>query len=271
MHEQCLCDGVGKTADQFQSYHEEGRTLLVLSVDLPCLEGQFRRLIVSHCYVVSGWALIKGIFQTSQNEPKRCCSDMERYRDTGTVDDKLRSGRLKAITAVDDRYLRISARRNHESSATMLNNAFRATIGRHVSTHTVWTMLHDAQLHSRHPWRGPYLTPRHHAAWYWLAQKHAEWTCQNWHQVLFTDECRIYLQLDNRRRRVWRQFGQAERLRHTVQKVQQVSGSQMFWGGIIWGRRTPLVVMEGAETAIRYRNDIRRPIVQPYRHNLDRN
>ena len=39
MHEQCLCDGVGKTADQFQSYHQEEGTLLVLSVVLPCLEG----------------------------------------------------------------------------------------------------------------------------------------------------------------------------------------------------------------------------------------
>ena len=35
MHEQCLCDGVGKTADQFQSYHQEGGTLLVFSVVLP--------------------------------------------------------------------------------------------------------------------------------------------------------------------------------------------------------------------------------------------
>ena len=47
MHEQCLCDGVGKTADQFQSYHQEGGTLLMLSVVLPCLEGQFRRLLES--------------------------------------------------------------------------------------------------------------------------------------------------------------------------------------------------------------------------------
>ena len=42
----------------------------------------------------------------------------------------------------------------------------------------------------------------------------------------------------------------------------------MFWGGVMWGRRTPLVVMEGAETAIRYRNDILRPIVQQYQQNF---
>ena len=139
-----------------------------------------------------------------------------------------RSGRPKATTAIDDRYLRISARRNPESNATMLNNGFRAATGRRDSTQTVRNRLYDAQLYSRHPWRGPHLTPRHHAAWYRWAQKHAEWTRQNWHQVLFTDECRMCLQPDNRRSRVWKQSGQAESLRLTVQQVQQGSSSLIF-------------------------------------------
>ena len=37
----------GKTADQFQSYHQEGGTFLVLSVVLPFLKGKFRCLLVS--------------------------------------------------------------------------------------------------------------------------------------------------------------------------------------------------------------------------------
>ena len=124
------------------------------------------------------------------------------------------------------------------------------------------------QLHSRRPWRGPHLTRRQHAAQYRWAQQHAEWTRQNWHQVLFSDECRICLSPDNRRRHVWRHSGQAERLRHTAQRVQQGGGSLMSWGGIMWGRHMPLVVTESAETAIRCRNEILRPIVQPYRQNF---
>ena len=60
-----------------------------------------------------------------------------RYRDTGTVDDMRRSGHPKATIAVDDRYLRISTRRNPESNVTMLNNAFCAATGRLVSTQTL--------------------------------------------------------------------------------------------------------------------------------------
>jgi Transposase. len=71
-----------------------------------------------------------------------------RYRDTGTVDDMPRSGRPRATTAVDGRYLRISARRNPDNNATMLNNAFRAATGQRIMTQTVRNRLHDAQLHS---------------------------------------------------------------------------------------------------------------------------
>ena len=102
----------------------------------------------------------------------------------------------------------------------------------------------------------PHLTSRHHAARYRWAQQHAEWTRQNWHQFLCTEECHICLQPDNRRRRIWRQCDQAELLRYTVQRVQLGGGSLMFWGGFMWCRRTPLEVMKGAETAIRYRSDI---------------
>ena len=89
---------------------------------------------------------------------------MGKYRDAVNVDDMRRSGRPKATTAVDDRHVQISARRNPESYTTMLNNGFRAATGRRDSIQTVRNRLHDAHRHSRRPGRGPDLTPRHHAA-----------------------------------------------------------------------------------------------------------
>ena len=133
-----------------------------------------------------------------------------------------RSGRPKVTTAVDDHYLRISAQRNPESNASMLNNAIRA------ATQTVLNRLHDAQLHSRRPLRGPHFTPRHHAARYRWAQKHAEFTREN---------CiKFYSQMS-----VAYAFNQTiigdvlggslvRRLRNTVQRVQQGSAFLMFWG-----------------------------------------
>ena len=76
-------------------------------------------------------------------------------------------------------------------------------------------------------------------------------------------QSRICLKLDYRRIRIWRQPGQAEHLRNSV-SASAASGSLMFWGG----QRTSQVVMECAETALRYINDILRPIVLPYRQNI---
>ena len=89
-----------------------------------------------------------------------------RYRDTGTVDDMPRLGHPRATTAVDDTYLQISARKNPDSKANMFNNAFCAATGWCITTQTVRNRLHDAQLHSRCPWQGPSLQPRHHAEQY---------------------------------------------------------------------------------------------------------
>jgi len=101
-----------------------------------------------------------------------------------------------------------------------------------------------------------------------MAQQHAEWTPRNWHHVLFTDECQICHQTDNRWLCVWSQPGQAERLRKSVQRVQQGGGSLMFWAGIMWGLHTPLVVMECTKTALWFMNEILWPLVLTYRQNI---
>ena len=106
MHEQCLCDVVGKRADQFQSYHEEGGTFLVLAVVLSCVEREFRRLLVSALLGCVRKGSHQWKFSRRLSEPKRFVRTWRRYTDTGTVDGMRRSGRPKATTAFDDRYLR---------------------------------------------------------------------------------------------------------------------------------------------------------------------
>ncbi|KAJ4449513.1 hypothetical protein ANN_00913 [Periplaneta americana] len=89
-----------------------------------------------------------------------------RFRNPGIVDDISRSGRPRATTECDDRYLRIIVTRNPENTAGMINNDFQTATGRCVSNQTVRNRLHDSRLHSRRPWRSPTLTPRHHGQRY---------------------------------------------------------------------------------------------------------
>ena len=45
----------------------------------------------------------------------------------------------------------------------------------------------------------------------------------------------------------------------------------MFWAGIMYGRRTPLIAIEGTLTSAQYRDRILQPIVVPYRQEFGDN
>ena len=73
---------------------------------------------------------------------------------------------------------------------------------------------------------------------------------------------------DNHRQRVWRESGNAARLRHPYNRMQQGDGSLMFWGGIIWGRRTQLMPIQGMLRAPQYTENILQAIVAPFNQNF---
>lgn len=191
-----------------------------------------------------------------------------RYQATGDVSDLQRTGRPRATAAADDRYLLVMARRNRFENATELRRSLLEATGADVSTQTIRNRLHDSQLRARRLWRGPALTPHHRAARYAWARAHEMWDMESWSRVLFSDEVRICLSPDNNRQRVWRESGDAERLRYAAGHVQQGGGSVMFWGGIMNGHRTPLVPIQGAMRALLYRDTILEPIVEPLHQNF---
>ncbi|KAI4895530.1 hypothetical protein NFI96_009780 [Prochilodus magdalenae] len=79
------------------------------------------------------------------------------------------------------------------------------------------------------------------------------------------DESRFTLSTCDRRDRVWRCRGERSAACSILQHDQFGSGSVMVWGGISLEGRTALhVLARGSLTAIRYRDEILRPLVRPY-------
>lgn len=188
-----------------------------------------------------------------------------RYQQTHSVSDRLRTGRPRSTTAAQDRFVMITATRGPMSTATELRADLRRASGVQVSTQTIRNRLHTRALHARRPLRRVHLLDRHRAARQTWAQEHHGWRLAEWRQVLFTDETRIALHPDSRRKRVWRRKGSRARLQH-VQEVRAFrGGSVMFWAGIMLGRRTPLVPLDGILTGQRYILEVLQPIVRPFR------
>ena len=69
----------------------------------------------------------------------------------------------------------------------------------------------------------------------------------------------------DRRERVWRRRGEHYAACNIIQHDRFSGGSVMVWGGISLEGRTDLhVLANGTLTAVRYRDEILRPIVRPY-------
>lgn len=189
----------------------------------------------------------------------------ERYQETGTVARRHGSGRRRATTDHEDRYIRLTARRERTVTARTLQTRLRQSTGTRVSDQTIRNRLHENGQRSRRRVVRLKLTRRHRAARLRFARDHSNWTMDNWRTVLFTDECKIKFFSDDRRVRVWRREGERF-VEPCIHGTDRFGGpSVMVWGGISLLGKTELVILdEGTVTAASYVEQVIQPHVIPF-------
>lgn len=186
-----------------------------------------------------------------------------RFNDTGTVRERERSGRPRVTNAREDRILHRAAVRARFVTASNLRRDLRAAANVNISEQTVRRRLHEFGLRSRVPAVRPRLTQAHKVARLDFCRRHERWTRQQWANVLFSDESRFSLVHNDGRMRVWRRPGERFVDANVREVVPFGGGSIMVWGGFSLHHRTPLHLVQGNLTGVRYMEEIVRPLVLP--------
>ena len=186
---------------------------------------------------------------------------VRRLRETGP-----RSGRPRVTSRRQERTIRLAHLRTRH--LTVLNTV--GTHNRQISPKTVGSRLRVIGLRARRPYVGLPLTQvRRLRRMAWLTA-HAPrlFPMRQWRRVLFTDESRFTLIRADGRRRVYRRRGERFADACVVERDRFGGGSVMVWGGIAHGIKSQLIIVAGNMTALRYRDEILRPVAVPLVHDV---
>uniref|UniRef100_A0A667ZG46 Transposase Tc1-like domain-containing protein n=1 Tax=Myripristis murdjan TaxID=586833 RepID=A0A667ZG46_9TELE len=126
----------------------------------------------------------------------------KRYRETGRLTERHRSGRPLATSHTDDRFIVNNALRNRMMNATQIQACLREVRGTQVSHQTIRNHLHQHGLRARRPARVPDHATRHRCHCLAWARQHLRWTRDQWASVLFSDESRFMLSRNDGRQHV---------------------------------------------------------------------
>ena len=186
-------------------------------------------------------------------------------RETGHLADRPRSGRPRVTSQRQDRTIRLAHLRNRHLTATETALNTVGTHNRRISPKTVGSRLREIGLRARRPYVGlPLTQARRLRRMAWL-MAHAPrlFLMRQWRQVLFMDESRFTLYRADGRRRVYRRRGERFADACVVEWDRFGGGSIMVWGGIAHGIKSQLIIVAGSMTAVRYRDEILRPVAVP--------
>lgn len=188
-----------------------------------------------------------------------------RFLELGTLKNRPRRSRGRVTTERQDRFLAQTARRNPAVSHSELQRQFLQATGVSVSVETIRKRLRARELFKRRALRVPELSRQNKVDRFNWCLEHENWTIEDWKNVLFSDETRIGLRSDDRRVRILRGRGRQARLQAARPIPKYKGGTVMFWGGIMFGEKTPLIPIRQSLTGPRYVDLVLQPVVRLWR------
>lgn len=154
-----------------------------------------------------------------------------KYLDTGSTDDRPRTGRPSKTTERIRRILCRKSSMNPFLSSAEINEQLSMT--NRISNRTVRRILRDGGLFSFKAARKQKLSKINVKRRKTFCKDYSKWTINDWKKVIFSDECRIH-RYSNCRQLVRRPLCTRFKKRYTIKTVKYNGFSVHIWGAI-WG------------------------------------
>lgn len=194
---------------------------------------------------------------------------LKKYKETGSVQDRPRSGAPRKTSKREDRHLFNHLRHNPDTSSRDMAKNIAPTFTKNpISKDTVRRRLKEWGLKSYVARKKPLLKPEQLAKRLEWAQEHIDWTVEDWKRVAFSDETPLCLFQSYGRKFVWCFPGEQYDDDKVNKTVKHGGGKINVWGIFSWWGAGPLYKIEGIMDGEKYRQILIHHMA-PYCKNLE--
>ncbi|CAK9801681.1 Transposable element Tcb1 transposase [Anthophora quadrimaculata] len=179
---------------------------------------------------------------------------LNKFKTTGSLADRPRSGRPRKTTARVDKLIRRKSVVDVRKTAGVIAQELHDENLADVSRITASRRLRDVGLFGRVGVKKPLISTKNQRARLQFAKNYQCWTVQDWKKVLFSDESKFKLFGSDGKQYVRRPVGTRYNSKYQIPPVKHGGGGAMVWGAFSYEGVGPLVEIEGVMDCFVYKD-----------------